>query len=134
MSKDFLYPSLVTIVALLMYQIFILLVGRARGTYKLPAPAVTGNADFERVFRVQQNTAEQLHLFIPALWIFSTLVSAVWGSAVGGVWILGRIVYAVGYFQAANKRSLGFAISSLATLILLVGSLVGIILALSKKL
>src|ERR1700712_5495885 len=108
MSKELLYPGLVTILSLLMYQVFIFMVGRARGKYKVQAPATTGHPDFERVFRMQQNTAEQLHIFVPALWIFSALVSAGWGAAVGGVWIVGRIIYAIGYSSAANKRGLGF--------------------------
>ena len=132
MSKEFLYPSLVTVVSLLVYFIFGLMVGRARGKYKVPAPQMSGNPDFERVFRVQQNTAEQLLIYLPVLWIFSTVIGPVWGAALGGVWILGRIVYAVGYYKAANKRGPGFAITSLATLGLLLGSAVGIVLQLMK--
>jgi glutathione S-transferase len=132
MSKDFLYPSLVTILSLLLYWGFVLMVGSARGKYKVPAPQTSGNPDFERVMRVQQNTAEQLLIFVPALWIFCTVLSATWGSAVGGIWILGRIVYAVGYSKAANKRGPGFAITALASLGLVLGSLVGIVLALIR--
>ncbi|MGC1199507.1 MAG: MAPEG family protein, partial [Geitlerinemataceae cyanobacterium] len=82
--------------------------------------------DFERVVRVQQNTLEQLILFIPALWLFSNFVSPVWGAGIGAVWILGRILFAWGYYQAAENRTVGFGISTLGTLTLLIGSLVGI--------
>ena len=75
-------------------------------------------------------TLEQLVVFLPALWLFAVFVSPVWGAGVGAIWIVGRIAYAWGYYQAAEKRTIGFGISSLATLILLGGSLVGISLAL----
>src|SRR5690242_10337735 len=104
MSKDFLYPSLVTILSLIVYWGFVLRVGAARGKFNVPAPQTSGHPDFERVMRVQQNTTEQLLIFVPALWIFCSVLSATWGAAVGGVWILGRIVYSVGYSKAADKR------------------------------
>lgn len=124
------WPSLVTVSALILYFALVLNVGRARAKHKVPPPQVSGNPDFERVFRVQQNTLEQLVLFLPGLWLFSQFVSPVWGAGIGAVWIVGRIVYAWGYYQAAEKRTLGFGISSLMTLTLLGGSLVGIILIL----
>jgi uncharacterized membrane protein YecN with MAPEG domain len=107
-------------------------VGRARGKYKVSPPQTTGDPNFERVLRVQQNTSEQLILFLPALWLFTQFVDPIWAAGVGAVWILGRAVYAWGYYQAAEKRLLGFGISSLATLILLGGSLVGVVLHLLK--
>lgn len=88
---------------------------------------MTGEPEFERVLRVQQNTLEQLVLFLPALWLFSVYVSPVWGSGIGAAWILGRIAYAWGYYQAAEKRSPGFGISVLAVLTLLMGGLIGIV-------
>ncbi|MGB3557380.1 MAG: MAPEG family protein [Geitlerinemataceae cyanobacterium] len=120
------WTSLVTILALIVYFAVTLNVGRARLKYQIKPPAMTGSPDFERVIRVQQNTLEQLILFIPALWVFSYFVSPVWGAGIGAVWILGRILFAWGYYQAAEKRTIGFGISTLGTLTLLIGSLVGI--------
>ncbi len=122
------WPSLVTVSALIVYFVVTINVGRARFKYKILPPAMSGNPDFERVVRVHENTLEQLILFLPALWIFSEFVSPVWAGVLGGVWVIGRIVYAWGYYQAAEKRGIGFAISSLTSMILLIGSLVGIIL------
>lgn len=127
-----LWPSLVTASALLVYFIVTLNVGRARFQYKVSPPQVTGNPDFERVLRVQQNTLEQMILFLPSLWLFSQFISPIWGSAIGAVWIIGRILFAWGYYQAAEKRALGFGISTLATLALLGGSFTGIIMSLLK--
>ncbi|MBD2567053.1 MAPEG family protein [Anabaena lutea] len=126
------FPSLVTVSALILYFVVTINVGRARVKYQVPVPQTTGNLDFERVLRVQQNTLEQLALFLPALWLFSVYVSPIWGSVLGTTWIIGRIAYAWGYYQAAEKRVIGFAISSLSGIGLILGSLVGIILSLMK--
>lgn len=126
------YPSLVTVSALILYFVVTINVGIARAKYKVPVPQITGNLDFERVLRVQQNTLEQLALFIPALWLFSIYVSPIWGSALGTAWVVGRIAYAWGYYQAAEKRAPGFAISSFSSVSLVLGSLVGIVLSMVK--
>jgi glutathione S-transferase len=118
--------SLVTIFSLLLLLFVTINVGRARVKYGVKPPAVLGNPDFERFLRVQQNTLEQIILFLPALWIFANFVSPIAASILGAIWIIGRILYAWGYYQAAEKRGLGFAISTLATMVLLLGSLVGI--------
>lgn len=133
MSRGFLWPALVSVLALLLYQVLIGLVGQARGKFNVQPPATTGHPDFERRLRVQLNTSEQLICFLPALWLFAMTLSPTWGAALGGLWIFGRIAYAVGYFKEANKRVFGFAITSIATGCLLLGSVVGIGLQLFKS-
>ncbi|WP_244533000.1 MAPEG family protein [Geitlerinema sp. PCC 9228] len=120
--------------SLLVYYVLTLNVGRARAKYQIKPPQTTGNPNFERVLRVQQNTIEQMLMFLPALWIFSNYVSSMWGAILGSIWIIGRIVYAIGYYQAAEKRGLGFGITSLSTLVLLVGALVGVSLSIGNSL
>jgi glutathione S-transferase len=129
----FLYPSLITVLALLMYFVIILNVGRARSKYNISPPAMTGDPNFERVVRVQQNTLEQMVFFLPLLWIFSYYVSSLWGAILGGIWIVGRILFAWGYYQEASKRALGFGVSSLASLGLLGGSLIILVLRLLEQ-
>ena len=114
-----------TLCALLMYFWVTVRAGAARGKYKVPAPAITGAPEFERAFRVQQNTLEQMMLFLPSLWLFAALIGDRWAGIAGLVWVVGRIAYAVGYAQAAEKRSAGFIISMLASLVLLIGAIVG---------
>lgn len=122
--------ALVTVLALLLYQVLSLNVGRARLKYGVKPPATTGNPDFERYLRVQQNTLEQLIVFLPSLWLFSLGLNPMWGAGLGIVWILGRIVFAWGYYQAAEKRGPGFGISFLASAALLLGALIGSVRAL----
>jgi glutathione S-transferase len=71
-------------------------------------------------------------MFLPAMWIFATFTNPNAAAIIGAIWVVGRIVYAWGYYQSADKRGIGFAINSLALLILLVGSLVGIGMQLLK--
>lgn len=123
-------PSLVTLFALLVYFAVTINVGRSRFKHQIKPPAMTGHPEFECVVRVQQNMLEQLILFLPALWLFALYVSPFWSAIVGGAWVIGRILYAVGYYQAPEKRAPGFAISSLSVLVLLLGSLVGVGLSL----
>ena len=79
---------------------------------------------------MQQNTVEQLVLFLPALWLFSLFVSPLWGAVIGVVWILGRILYAWGYLRDAEKRGPGAMVTMISGAILLVGGLVGIVIRL----
>ncbi len=102
-------------------------VARARAKFGIKLPAISGNTDFERVFRVQANTLEWLPLFLPSLWLFAIYVSDPVAAAIGLVWIVGRILFMVGYTQAAEKRGPGFAIQAAATIILWVGALGAII-------
>ena len=63
--------AIVTVLALIEYLAFGILVGRARLAHGVKAPAISGHPIFERYFRVHQNTAEQLWLFLPGLWLFA---------------------------------------------------------------
>jgi uncharacterized membrane protein YecN with MAPEG domain len=121
------YLAIVTLLALIEFFVFGILVGRARGKYGIKAPATSGHPVFERTFRVHQNTQEQLLIHLPALWLFGQLLSPVWGAALGLVFVIGRAVYAAGYIADAEKRGLGFLISSLANLVLILGALYGAI-------
>ena len=55
--------AIVILLALIEYNIFGILVGRARAKYNVPAPATSGDPVFERYCRVHQNTLEQLMVF-----------------------------------------------------------------------
>jgi uncharacterized membrane protein YecN with MAPEG domain len=123
-------PALTTLAALLFYVVASINVGRARGRFKIDAPAVTGHPDFERIYRVQMNTLEQLVAFLPALWLFAFYVSPTWAATLGTAWIAGRVIYAVGYYRAAEKRGWGFGITFAAFAALWVGAAGGVVRAL----
>jgi len=115
--------AVVTLVSLLVYVWMGLRVGRARSTYGVAAPAVTGDERFERVFRTQQNTLEWLPIYITSLWLFAWFWSDIVAAALGLVWIVGRILYAQGYANPERSRSMGFQIQALAVGVLLFGAL-----------
>src|SRR5712672_274068 len=121
------FTALVTCLAILFYFFTSIQVSKARTTFGIKAPAISGNSDFERVFRVQMNTLEWLPIFLPSLWLFAVYVSDGIAALVGLVWIAGRILYMTGYSQAADKRSLGFGVQALATGVLWLGSLGAIV-------
>ncbi len=120
--------EIVTLLALLEYSIMGVMVGRARQTYGVEAPATTGNPDFERYFRVHENTLESLIVFIPAVWIFSLTVNYHIGVALGLLFIVARIVYARGYLNAAAKRAPGALASGAINAILVLGSVIWIVI------
>ncbi len=117
---------LMILLALVEYAVMGGLVGRARTQYGIAAPATTGHPVFERINRVHVNTLESLIVFIPAVWIFGSYVSTSWAAALGAVFIVARIVYAVGYIRAAEKRGPGAGLTGIVNLILVFGALFGI--------
>lgn len=121
------FPAIVTLAALLLYVLTGLAVALARVKYSVAAPATTGNVDFERVFRVQMNTQENLIIFLPALWLFAIYVSYFWSGIIGLVWLVSRSYYAISYARSADERTLGFAIGMLAFAVLAIGAAVGIV-------
>ncbi|HUS25419.1 MAG TPA: MAPEG family protein [Candidatus Binatia bacterium] len=117
------YTALVTLLSLLLFFTLSLKVGRARGRFQIEPPATTGHPEFERTFRAHQNTLESMMLYLPALWLFAYYVSDRWAAALGLVWIVGRILYARGYYVEAKKRSTGFLVAFLANGVLILGAL-----------
>ncbi len=119
--------SLVTVLLLLEYFVFVIMTGAARVKGGVDAPAVAGDELFERTLRVQQNTLEQLIIVLPTMWIFAQTVSPMWAAILGAAFFVGRILYCISYRKEPGKRAAGFLIGMLATLALLVGSLIGAI-------
>jgi len=118
------WVAIVTLLALLLYFYMGLRVAQARSKYGVAAPAVTGNADFERAYRIQTNTLEWLPIFLASLWLFALSWNAdLVAAGIGAVWIVGRILYFTGYTRAAEARGPGFGIQALAALVLLLGAL-----------
>jgi uncharacterized membrane protein YecN with MAPEG domain len=124
---------IVIALALIEFFVFLLAVGRARDTYKVPAPATSGHEMFERYFRVQMNTIEQLVIFLPSILLFARYVHPLIAAALGLVFVIGRWVYFKGYVKDPAKRSTGFGLSATPNLILLVGGLIGAIVWLARN-
>lgn len=112
---------IVIALALIEYAVFGMLVGRARMLYKVEAPAMTGDPMFERYNRVHQNTQESLMLFLPGMVMFGYYGNATAAVVLGLVWIIGRIIYLRSYVKDPKSRGLGFGLTFLPNLILVIG-------------
>src|SRR5512146_802093 len=121
------FTALVTCLAIALYFFTSIQVSKARQAFGIKAPAITGNPDFERVFRAQMNTLEWMPIFLPSLWLFAIYIGDGIAAAIGLVWVIGRVLYVLGYARAVKDRSLGFAIQALAAIALWAGALGAIV-------
>lgn len=122
------YVAIVTLVALLVYIWTLIGVGAARRKSGIDAPAMTGHPVLERAVRIQANTLESLPIFLPSLWLCHIFwqpqdPTGLIVAAIGSLWIIGRILYALAYAKDPAKRSTGFLIQFVGTIILLLGAL-----------
>tara|TARA_R110002072_G_scaffold3830_8_gene27419 strand:+ start:11186 stop:11572 length:387 start_codon:yes stop_codon:yes gene_type:complete len=117
--------TMVTMLALLEFMYFGGKVGAARGKYGIAAPATTGNEHFERAYRIHYNTLEQLVVFLPALWAFAFYVHDLVAAGLGGVFLIGRMIYSIAYTKEPGTRSVGMLLSFVPTVILLLGAFFG---------
>lgn len=124
------FVAIVIVLALIQYFVFGMLVGKARGTYEVHAPAISGHPVFERYYRVHQNTLEMIVMFIPAIVLFSYLVRPDIAAAIGAAYLVGRVIYLRAYVADPAKRGLGFMVSMLPVLVLLLGSGVAAVISL----
>jgi glutathione S-transferase len=121
------YVDIVTALAVLQFIVFGFKVGAARGRYGVKAPAITGNDIFERHFRVQQNTLEQLIVFLPGIYLFARYFNPLVAAALGAVYLVGRELYAFTYVKDPAKRDVGYGMTFLPMVILVAGGLIGAI-------
>jgi glutathione S-transferase len=122
-----LHAALITALNVILIFIAMGLVGRARGRYQIKAPAITGNADFERVFRAHQNTIEQTVMFLPVLWLASIYGNEQYAAWLGYAWVVARLWYIISYVRAADNRGGGFTVAFVAWFGLLGFALKGLI-------
>ena len=124
--NQFLYTSLVTLLTVLLMFGLTFNVGRARGKYQVKAPAVTGHELFERAYRIQLNTIENVLMFLPALWLYAIFIGDKGAGDSGIIWLIARVWYAISYQQNPAKRGWGFIISILVIAGLWTGAAYGI--------
>jgi uncharacterized membrane protein YecN with MAPEG domain len=125
-GKSKMHPlvALVTLLSLVLFMVMALRVGAARARCGVAAPATTGHPEFERHFRIHANTLEGMMVFLPSLWLFAIFVGNDYvASGLGLVWIVGRVLYMLGYAQAPERRELGFGVQAFAMVALLLGAL-----------
>ena len=125
---DYVYPGILSSVALLVYYFTLFKSGMARGRFEVAAPSHDGPEEYVRHVRAHQNTVAHLVMFLPGLWLFALAVDPIWAAGIGAIWPVGRLMYALGYYKAPEKRSIGLYISMPPIYIFILGSLIGFVL------
>ncbi|MSP52028.1 MAG: MAPEG family protein [Alphaproteobacteria bacterium] len=119
------WTYLVIGLALVVYTWTLVAVGNARRKSGIKSPATTGDVTLERALRVQQNTLEQLIVFLPAIVLFANLVDGLAAAALGLIWVIGRVLYIPAYMREPESRGPGFTIAFVPQIILVLGSIAG---------
>lgn len=119
--------ALLIILAVLQFMSFSFLVGPARPKFGVTAPAVTGNEEWERRYRVHQNTMEQLVSFVPAIYLCATYVHETFAIICGVIYLLGRTHYAYSYIKDPKLRAPGMILSFFPILVMALAAAGGII-------
>ena len=114
---------LVIALAVIFYLITVANAGRMRAKHGIEAPACIGHPEFERAFRVQQNTLEQLAPFLPMVYFFGQLVSPIGAAGLGALWIIARMLYMHGYMRDPKRRGPGMVLTGLVLAALTLGVL-----------
>jgi glutathione S-transferase len=120
------YTALVTIISLVVTLVFGARVGMMRARFNIEAPSLTGSSEFERAFRIHMNTVEQLVLFIPVLWLSTSVLGDLLAAGIGSVWVVGRVIYADAYLRNPASRRPGMIITLMSTGLLMLATLWGI--------
>jgi glutathione S-transferase len=122
--------TLAILIALLVYFGLGAVVGAARSKFNVPAPQSSGHPEFDKRNRVHMNTLEQLVMFVPAAMFAAPVLGDPMTATLALIWSVGRLLYARAYYVDPAKRSLGFLLTFLPTIILIVAAAWGAIRAL----
>ena len=114
--------------AVLQYIVFGTLVAKARETYGVKAPAITGDEQFERRYRAHANTLELLVVLVPSAYASAHYWPG-WVVALAVlVFLVGRLVYWRAYITEPSTRSLGFTLSILPIIALTLSALAAVVM------
>ena len=130
--NQYLYTSFITLLTILLMFGLTFNVGRARGKFQVRAPAVSGHEHFERAYRIQLNTIENVLMFLPALWLYAIFIGDKGAGDSGVIWLIARAWYAIAYQLNPAKRGFAFLISILVVAGLWTGAAYGIFQQLMK--
>jgi glutathione S-transferase len=117
----------ITLVTLVFYIVVAMRAARLRGVHKVAAPTMSGPPDFERAQRVHLNTLETMVPFLVALWLCAIFWAPRPAALLGVLWLFGRVIYAVSYYRAPASRQPGFMLGMIALILLLIGTVYGLV-------
>jgi glutathione S-transferase len=126
-----LWTAIVTLLIGLFYSYTAFRVGNLRGKHKILAPATSGYPEFDRAYRVQLNTLEQMGIILPFLWVaaFYPIGWAWLAPLIGFIWLIARVIYMRGYMADPAKRLIGAMLGGLTNVVLFIIAAVGVVQA-----
>lgn len=124
-----LWTASVTLLIGLFYFFTAFRVGNLRARHGIKAPLTMGHPTFDRAYRVQMNTLEQMGIVLPFLWVaaFYPIGWAWLAPLVGLIWLLSRLVYLAGYMADPDKRLAGAMLGGICNLTLFIIAAVGVL-------
>lgn len=123
-----LWAAAVTLLAGVFYLFTVVRVGVLRGRLNIRAPATSGHPKFERAYRVQMNTLEQMGLLLPFLWVAAFYPPrAYWiPAAIGLLWVIGRMLYSRSYMANPDSRIPWAGLCGACNVALLIFAIMGV--------
>ena len=123
-----LWTATVTLLIGLFYFFTAFRVGNMRQKHNIQAPATSGHPEFDRAYRVQLNTLEQMGIVLPFLWVaaFYPIGWAWLAPLVGLIWLVSRVIYLAGYMADPNKRLPGAMLGGICNLSLFIIAAIGV--------
>ncbi|MFZ8952393.1 MAG: MAPEG family protein [Gammaproteobacteria bacterium] len=115
------------ILNILLILIFSLWVGRCRKKYHSPPPEIGDNIKLQIANRIHYNSLELFILYFPIFAIFVAFYGDFYGAIVGFLFLIARIIFALGYWKNPSYRSFGSIPSFITIIILIVFDLIAII-------
>ena len=120
-ASEFGYVLAIALLYQLEVMFFAFKVGSMRKKHNVKYPEVNGPPEFNRAMRVHYNALEGMSLFLVCL-VLCGLYAPMLAVLGGVIYMVGRFVYALGYYVDAEKRVAGALVFHVAELILLYGS------------
>jgi len=123
-----LWAATLTLLMGLFYLYTAMRVGVLRGRHNIKAPATSGHPQFDRAYRVQLNTLEQLGIILPFLWVAALYpINPPWlAPLIAVIWLIGRVLYLRSYMADPDKRLLGAGICGFTNVAMFVVALCGV--------
>ena len=130
-TSTVLWAATLTLLMGLFYSYTAIRVGMLRGRHNIKAPATSGHPQFDRAYRVQLNTLEQLGIILPFLWVAALYpIDPNWlAPLIGVLWLVGRVIYLRTYMADPEKRLLGAGIGVFTSVAMFVVALCGVLRA-----
>jgi glutathione S-transferase len=117
-----------TVLMVLFYFFTAVRVGILRGRFGIRAPLCIGHPQFDRAYRVQLNTLEQMGIMLPVLWVagFYPIAWSWLAPLIGVIWVAGRIAYSRAYMRDPDTRLAAAGFGGLCNLALFIIAVCGV--------